>query len=98
MSARLAAAVLGYAVWWITAIGQDDIQRQIKPLLGAPKELSIIDVMCFGPRAEPSYKCWKKPLSQIMSWDRVNSECVMTWGQRGDRCCVELGRQDPSRF
>ena len=33
MSAHLAAAALGYAVWWITAIGQDDIQKQVKPLL-----------------------------------------------------------------
>src|SRR6266851_807281 len=32
MSAHLAAAALGYAVWWITAIGQDDIQQQVKPL------------------------------------------------------------------
>src|SRR5450759_4426789 len=78
MSAHLAAAALGYAVWWITAIGQEDIQRQIKPLLGVPKELSIIDVMCFGPPAKPSYKRWKKPLDQILSWDRFNPECVMT--------------------
>jgi 5,6-dimethylbenzimidazole synthase len=78
MSAHLAAAALGYAVWWITAIGQEDIQRQIKPLLGVPEELSIIDVICFGPPAKPSYKRWKKPLNQIMSWDRFNPECSMT--------------------
>ena len=54
MSAHLAAAALGYAVWWITAIGQDDIQRQIKPLLEVPDELAIIDVMCFGPPLKPS--------------------------------------------
>ena len=78
MSAHLAAASLGYAVWWITAIGQEDIQRQIKPLLGVPEELSIIDVMCFGPPATPSYKRWKKPLNRIMSWDRFNPECGIT--------------------
>jgi 5,6-dimethylbenzimidazole synthase len=78
MSAHLAAAALGYAVWWITAIGQDDIQRQIKPMLGVPEELSVIDVMCFGPPAKPSYKRWKKPLEQIMSWDRFNPECAAT--------------------
>ena len=72
MSAHLAAAALGYAVWWITAIGQEDIQRRIKPLLGVPDELAIIDVMCFGPPAKPSYKRWKKRLDQIMSWDRFN--------------------------
>jgi 5,6-dimethylbenzimidazole synthase len=81
MSAHLAAAALGYAVWWITAIGQEDIQRQMKPLLGVPEELSIIDVMCFGPPAKPSYKRWKKPLEQIMSWDRFNPACRMTTEQ-----------------
>jgi len=78
MSAHLAAAALGYAVWWITAIGQEDIQKQIKPLLGVPEELSIIDVMCFGPPLKPSYKRWKKSLDQIMSWDRFSSQNVMT--------------------
>jgi len=78
MSAHLAAAALGYAVWWITAIGQEDIQKQIKPLLGVPSELAVIDVMCFGPPLKPSYKRWKKRLDQIMSWDRFNPENVMT--------------------
>ena len=72
MSAHLAAAALGYAVWWITAIGQDDIQQEIRPMLGVPDELAIIDVMCFGPPAKPSYKRWKKTLPQIMSWDRFD--------------------------
>ncbi|MGH9689105.1 MAG: nitroreductase family protein, partial [Candidatus Acidiferrales bacterium] len=81
MSAHLAAAALGYAVWWITAIGQEDIQRKMKPLLGVPEDLSIIDVMCFGPPAKASYKRWKKPLEQIMSWDSFNPACAMTTGQ-----------------
>ena len=34
MCAHLAAAALGYAVWWITAIGQEEIQSRVKPLLG----------------------------------------------------------------
>ena len=72
MSAHLAAAALGYAVWWITAIGQEDIQKQIKPLLGVPDDLAVIDVMCFGPPAKPSYKRWKKTLGQIMSWGRFD--------------------------
>ena len=78
MSAHLAAAALGYAVWWITAIGQEDIQKRIKPLLGVPSELAVIDVMCFGPPLKPSYKRWKKGLGQIMSWDRFNAENFMT--------------------
>ena len=81
MSAHLAAAALGYAVWWITAIGQEDIQSRIKPLLGVPDELAVIDVMCFGPPLKPSYKRWKKRLDQIMSWDRFNPEHFMTDAQ-----------------
>jgi nitroreductase len=78
MLAHLAAVALGYAVWWISAIGQEDIQRQIRPLLAVPEELSIIDLMCFGHPAKPSYKRWKKPLDQIMSWDLFNPECAAT--------------------
>jgi 5,6-dimethylbenzimidazole synthase len=81
MSAHLAAAALGYAVWWITAIGQEDIQSRIKPLLDVPGELAVIDVMCFGPPLKPSYKRWKKRLDQIMSWDRFNAEHSMTDAQ-----------------
>jgi nitroreductase len=81
MSAHLAAAALGYAVWWITAIGQEDIQKKIKPLLGVPDELAVIDVMCFGPPAKPSYKRWKKRLDQIMAWDRFEPANHMTLAQ-----------------
>jgi len=84
MAAHLAAAALGYAVWWITAIGQEDIQKQVKPLLGVPDELAIIDVMCFGPPAKPSYKRWKKRLDQIMSWDRFDPAQFMTEAQIDD--------------
>jgi 5,6-dimethylbenzimidazole synthase len=85
MCAHLAAAALGYAVWWITAIGQEDIQRKIRPLLGVPQALSIIDVMCFGPPLKPSYKRWKKSLDQIVSWGRfdpaqlMSDEDIDTW-------------------
>jgi len=81
MSAHLAAAALGYAVWWITAIGQEDIQNRVKPLLRVPDELAVIDVMCFGPPLKPSYKRWKKRLDQIMSWDRFNPDNSMTDAQ-----------------
>lgn len=81
MSAHLAAAALGYAVWWITAIGQEEIQRKIKPLLGVPEELAVIDIMCFGPPLKPSYKRWKRPLNQILNWDRFNPANYMTTEQ-----------------
>lgn len=74
MSAHLAAAALGYAVWWVTAIGQEAIQKEYKPLLGVPDDLAIIDIMCFGPPLKPSYKRWKKELHEIINWDRFNMD------------------------
>jgi nitroreductase len=50
MSAHLAAAALGYNVWWVTAIGQAKAQAAMKPLLGIPDELAVLDIMCFGRR------------------------------------------------
>jgi 5,6-dimethylbenzimidazole synthase len=72
MAAHLAAAALGYAVWWVTAIGQEEAQRAIRPLLDVPDELSLIDIMCFGPPRRPPYKRWKKRIDEIMSWDRYD--------------------------
>lgn len=78
MSAHLAAAALGYAVWWVTAIGQAEIQKEYKPLLGVPDDLSIIDIMCFGPPLKPSYKRWKRELQEIVNWDRFNMDNYWT--------------------
>jgi nitroreductase len=78
MSAHLAAAALGYNVWWVTAIGQESAQAAMKPLLGVPDELSVLDVMCFGPPAKPVYKRWKKQLSEIASWDRFDPANLMS--------------------
>ena len=78
MSAHLAAGALGYAVWWVTAIGQENMQKKIRPLLGVPDELSMIDIMCFGPPEKSSYKRWKRDLAQIMNWDRFNMENFMS--------------------
>ncbi len=81
MSAHLAAAALGYQVWWVTAIGQEDAQNAIRPLLGVPDEFSIIDIMLFGVPAKPPYKRWKKTLPQIMSFDRFDMNNHMTIAQ-----------------
>ena len=78
MSAHLAAAALGYAVWWVTAIGQEEIQARIRPLLDIPDALSPIDIMCFGPPLKPSYKRWKKRLEQILNWGRFNPDNFMS--------------------
>jgi 5,6-dimethylbenzimidazole synthase len=84
MSAHLAAAALGYQVWWVTAIGQEDAQKSLRPLLGVPEELAIIDIMLFGVPAKAPYKRWKKTLPQIMSWDRFNMDNYMTIEQIDD--------------
>jgi len=81
MSAHLAAAALGYNVWWVTAIGQEKAQQAMKPLLGIPDELSVLDIMCFGPPAKPLYKRWKKSLSDITNWNRFEQSHFMTDAQ-----------------
>ena len=72
MSAHLAAAALGYNVWWITAIGQEAAQQAMKPLLGIPQELSVLDIMAFGPAAKTPYKRWRKSLGDIVNWNRFD--------------------------
>ena len=72
MSAHLAAAALGYSVWWITAIGQQEAQEAMKPLLGVPDDLSVLDIMCFGPPKKEPYKRWKRSLDEIVNWDRFD--------------------------
>ena len=84
MSAHLAAAALGYNVWWVTAIGQESAQEAMRPLLGVPEELSIIDIFCFGPAAKAPYKRWKKTIDQIRSWDRFDVRNHMTLEQISD--------------
>ena len=81
MSAHLGASALGYAVWWVTAIGQEEIQNEYKPLLGVPDDLSIIDIMCFGPPLKPSYKRWKRKLEDIVNWDRFDMDHY--WSDEG---------------
>jgi nitroreductase len=81
MSAHLAAAALGYNVWWVTAIGQEEAQQAMKPLLGIPQELSVLDIMCFGPPAKQPYKRWKKSLGEIVSWNRFEPAHFMSEAQ-----------------
>ena len=84
MSAHLAAAALGYNVWWVTAIGQEAAQAAMKPLLGIPEELSVLDIMCFGAPAKAPYKRWKKTLPEITNWNRFNAAHAMTEAQIDD--------------
>lgn len=84
MSAHLAAAALGYNVWWVTAIGQEQAQRAMRPLLDIPDELAVLDIMCFGPPAKPPYKRWKKSLEDITSWNRFDRSHFWTDAQIQD--------------
>ncbi len=81
MAAHLAAAALGYNVWWVTAIGQEKAQAAMKPLLGIPEELSVLDIMCFGAPAKPPYKRWKKSLGEIVNWNRFDPAHYLTEAQ-----------------
>ena len=92
MSAHLAAAALGYQVWWVTAIGQEAAQEALKPLLGIPEDLAVIDIMLFGVPAKPPYKRWKKTLPQIMSWDRFNMANYMTSSRSTPGCARSATR------
>ncbi len=84
MSAHLAAAALGYNVWWVTAIGQENAQKAMKPLLGIPDELSVLDIFLFGPAAAKPYKRWRRPLDEIAHFDRYNGEHFMSDAQLDD--------------
>jgi len=81
MSAHLAATALGYNVWWVTAIGQEKAQHAMKPLLGIPEELAVLDIMCFGPPAKEPYKRWKKDLNDIVNWNRFDPAHFLTEAQ-----------------
>jgi nitroreductase len=83
MLAHLAAAALCYSVWWVSAIGQEEIQKEFKPLLGVPEEIALVDIMCFGPSLNPPYKRWKKRLDQIMSLERFDMGNFLTSEQVG---------------
>jgi 5,6-dimethylbenzimidazole synthase len=72
MSAHLAAASLGYNVWWVTAIGQEDAQKAMRPLLDIPDEISVLDILLFGPPATQPYKRYRKPLEEIAHMDKYN--------------------------
>ena len=53
----------------------------MKPLLGIPAELSVLDIMCFGPPAKPPYKRWKKSLPDISNWNRFDASHYVTGAQ-----------------
>ena len=78
MSAHLAAAALGYNVWWVTAIGQEEAQQAMRPLLGIPDEISVLDIFLFGPAAAKPYKRWRRPAGEIQHWDRYNRDHFMS--------------------
>ncbi len=77
MSAHLAAAALGYNVWWVTAIGQEEAQNAMRPLLGIPEQISVLDIFLFGPPEAKPYKRWRRPIDEIRHWDRYDESHFM---------------------
>ena len=84
MSAHLAAAALGYCVWWVTAIGQENAQKAMRPILGIPDEISVLDIFLFGPPAAEPYKRWKKSVPEILSHDRFRRSQLLSLEQIRD--------------
>lgn len=78
MSAHLAAAALGYNVWWVTAIGQEEAQQAMRPLLGIPDEISVLDIFLFGPPAAKPYKRWRRPIEEVLHRDKYDSNHFMS--------------------
>ena len=78
MSAHLAAAALGYTVWWVTAIGQEEAQTAMRPLLGIPEEISVLDILLFGPPAARPYKRWRRPPEEIIHMDGYDRSQFMS--------------------
>jgi nitroreductase len=72
MAAHLAATALGYQVWWVSALGQDETRDAAAAMLGVPPDLRITDFMVFGPSLLPPERRWKKAREQISSWDRFD--------------------------
>ncbi len=71
-AAQLAAAALGYHSWWVSVLGQDDVQAAMHPLLGVPDDLTITDILLFGPPASPARPRWKKTVAEVLSFDRFD--------------------------
>jgi hypothetical protein len=56
----------------------------MKPLLGIPEEISVLDIFLFGPPAAKPYKRWRRPLKEIVHYDRFDPSGVMTDAEMDD--------------
>jgi 5,6-dimethylbenzimidazole synthase len=62
----------------VTAIGQEEAQDAMRPLLGIPDEISVLDIMLFGPAKDAPYKRWRRPQEEILHWDRYDRDHFMS--------------------
>ena len=72
MAAHLAATALGHQTWWISTLAQDELQADLRFLLGVPEDLTITDILLFGSAAGAAPRRWKKQVDEVASWNRFD--------------------------
>jgi 5,6-dimethylbenzimidazole synthase len=68
----------------VTAIGQEAAQKDMRPILGIPDEISVLDIMLFGPPAAAPYKRWRRPMDEIRHWDGYDRAHFMSDAELDD--------------
>jgi 5,6-dimethylbenzimidazole synthase len=56
----------------------------MRPLLCIPDEISVLDILLFGPPAAKPYKRWRRPLEQIVHRDRYDPSHFMSDAELDD--------------
>ncbi len=87
---HLAAASLGLASQWYTAVSRPDAERAIKAIIGIPEPLTIYDMMVLGYAASPPNPKEVRDFGEIIHYDdcgpqdfrtdeQVIAEAEKTW-------------------
>jgi len=71
----LAATALGYGSLWVEGyvLAQEPLAKSI---LGVPEHLRLIAIVPIGRPASPPRQADKKPLAQVVHWDRYGRRSV----------------------
>ena len=70
----LAITALGYATVWIEGTLLR-AEAQHKQTLGVPDNLRLMVVLPIGAAAEPTAQAPKRPLAEIVHWERYGRQC-----------------------